>query len=88
MCPWQSVSWTRSRSGWLIAALAGAASLLPAIVDAQTIKVGVTTGPHAEIMGVVKKVAVDIGLDARIVEFGDYMRPNAGLASGELDANS
>lgn len=55
---------------------------------ADTIKVGVTAGPHAEVMEVVKKVAAKNGLDIKIVEFSDYIQPNAALSSGDLDANS
>ena len=47
-----------------------------------------TGGPHAQIMEAVKKVAAKSGLDIRIVEFSDYVQPNAALASGDLDANS
>lgn len=54
----------------------------------KAIKVGVTAGPHAQIMEVVKKVAVKNGLRLQIVEFGDYVQPNAALAAGDLDANS
>ncbi|CAM8779741.1 hypothetical protein NCM_03210 [Burkholderia pseudomallei] len=54
----------------------------------QTIKVGVTGGPHAQVMEEVKKVAAKHGLDIRIVEFSDYVQPNAALAAGDLDANS
>ena len=54
----------------------------------KTIKIGVTAGPHAQIMEVVKKVAVKNGLNLKIVEFGDYVQPNAALSAGDLDANS
>ncbi len=52
------------------------------------LKIGVTAGPHAEIMEVVKTEAVKYGLDLKIVEFNDYIQPNAALAQGDLDANS
>lgn len=54
----------------------------------KTIKVGVTAGPHAQIMEQVKRVAEKDGLHIKIVEFSDYVQPNAALQSGELDANS
>lgn len=57
-------------------------------VEKSTIKVGVTTGPHAEIMEVVKKVAEKDGLDIEIVEFNDYMTPNIALNQGDIDVNS
>jgi D-methionine transport system substrate-binding protein len=56
--------------------------------DKSSIKIGVTAGPHAQIMEQVKKVAEKDGLKIQIVEFSDYIQPNAALASGDLDANS
>lgn len=54
----------------------------------KTIKVGVTSGPHAQIFEQVKKVAEKDGLKIQVIEFGDYVQPNAALAAGDLDANS
>ncbi|OAP37746.1 metal ABC transporter substrate-binding protein [Sinorhizobium glycinis] len=56
--------------------------------SAETIKVGVTPGPHAQIMEKVKEVAAGKGLDIEILEFSDYVVPNQALADGELNANS
>lgn len=56
--------------------------------EKASIKVGVTPGPHAEIMEVVKKKAAEDGLTVEIVEFSDYIQPNAALNSGEIDVNS
>ncbi len=56
--------------------------------DTKTYKVGVTGGPHAQIMEQVKKVAEKDGLKLQVVEFSDYVQPNAALAAGDLDANS
>ena len=67
---------------------AALAALLSTAASAETIKVGVTGGPHAEIMEVVKAEAAKSGLDIKIVEFSDYIQPNAALAQGDLDANS
>lgn len=36
----------------------------------------------------VKKVAEKDGLKIQVIEFSDYVQPNAALASGDLDANS
>ena len=55
--------------------------------EQTAISVGVTAGPHAEIMEVVKKVAQKDGLDIKIVEFSDYIQPNVALSNGEIDAN-
>ena len=68
-----------------VAALGGAASLASA---AEVVRLGVTAGPHAQIAEVAKKVAARDGLEIRIVEFQDYIQPNAALDAGDLDANS
>ena len=74
-----------------VAAVFGAVTLLGAsqlsFAD-ESIKVGVTGGPHAQLMDVVKTVAAKNGLNIKIVEFSDYVQPNAALAGGDLDANS
>jgi D-methionine transport system substrate-binding protein len=57
-------------------------------VSAETIKVGVTPGPHAQVLEAAKAVAAKKGLDIQIVEFSDYVVPNAALDSGDLQANS
>jgi D-methionine transport system substrate-binding protein len=54
----------------------------------KPLKVGVTAGPHAEIMDVVKKVAEKEGLKIEVVEFNDYVQPNVALNQGDIDANS
>lgn len=56
--------------------------------DKTSIKIGATGGPHAQILEQVKKVAAADGLKIQIVEFSDYVQPNAALAAGDLDANS
>lgn len=73
----------------MAAALGAVALAAPLLARAgETIKVGVTGGPHEQVMEVVKRVAAKNGLDIRIVEFSDYVQPNAALAGGDLDANS
>lgn len=73
-----------------VAGLGLIAGIAAAPVQAQDkpIKIGVTGGPHAQIMEVVKKIAEKDGLKIQIVEFSDYVQPNAALASRDLDANS
>lgn len=69
--------------------LALAASLLLAgTASAEKIKIGVTPGPHAQILEAVKPIAAKKGLDIEILEFSDYVVPNAALDAGELQANS
>jgi D-methionine transport system substrate-binding protein len=72
----------------LIAALLLAASLSPVLAQDKPLKIGVTAGPHAQIFEQVKKLAEKDGLKIQIVEFSDYVQPNAALAAGDLDANS
>lgn len=54
----------------------------------QTIRIGVTPGPHAQILEAVKPIAAKHGLVIEILEFTDYVVPNEALNAGELDANS
>ncbi len=63
-------------------------ALLAGTASAETIKVGVTPGPHAQILEKVKEIAARDGLDIEILEFSDYVVPNQALSDGELDANS
>ena len=69
----------------LVLALAGIG--LPAAA-ADVVRLGVTAGPHAQIAEVARRVAARDGLEIRIVEFQDYIQPNAALDAGDLDANS
>ncbi|MGQ3211867.1 MAG: MetQ/NlpA family ABC transporter substrate-binding protein [Shinella sp.] len=53
----------------------------------ETLVVGATAIPHAEILEFVKPILAKEGLDLDIRVFTDYIQPNAQLVSGELDAN-
>lgn len=59
-----------------------------AMAQDKPFKVGVTAGPHAQIMEVVKEQAAKDGLKIQVIEFTDYVQPNAALAAGDLDLNS
>ena len=72
----------------LLGAAMAALSALAAPAQGETIRVGVTAGPHAEVLGAVRKVAAERGLDLKVIEFTDYVIPNQALAAGDLDANS
>ena len=63
--------------------LAGAAQ-----AKAIKLKVGVTPGSHALVMEQVKPLAAKEGIDLQVIEFNDYVQPNAALASGDLHLNS
>ncbi|GHU34982.1 metal ABC transporter substrate-binding protein [Betaproteobacteria bacterium] len=69
------------------ASLAAIVSVTASAQD-KPLKVGVTAGPHAQVLEAVKKVAERDGLKVQIIEFSDYVQPNAALAAGDLDLNS
>jgi D-methionine transport system substrate-binding protein len=72
-----------------VAAMIGGCGTTDSAKKADTvIKVGVTAGPHAEILEQVKKVAEKQGLTIQVVEFNDYIQPNAALDQGEIDVNA
>ncbi len=64
------------------------ATLIAAPATAQTLRVGVTAGPHAQILEQVVPEAKKLGLDVKVVEFTDYVIPNQALAGGEIEINS
>lgn len=71
-----------------LAAAAAFAVTLAGPAAAETIAIGVSAGPHAQILEQVKPVAAGKGLDIEIIEFTDYVVPNQALADGDLEANS
>ncbi|MBR0667469.1 MetQ/NlpA family ABC transporter substrate-binding protein [Roseomonas hellenica] len=79
-----------TRRGFTAAAL-----LLPAAARAQEFgsaarppRVGVTSGVHAQVLEKVRDVLARDGFTMRIIEFGDFIQPNAALAAGEIDVNT
>ena len=50
--------------------------------------VGVTAGPHEDIVNEVKKLAAEDGLEIKVISFSDFVQPNTALVEGELDINS
>ncbi|MBY0461582.1 MAG: metal ABC transporter substrate-binding protein [Alphaproteobacteria bacterium] len=52
-----------------------------------SLKIGVTSGPHAMIIEHVRKKAKENGLNINIVEFDDFILPNAALAEGDIQIN-
>jgi D-methionine transport system substrate-binding protein len=55
--------------------------------DDKQLKIGTMSGPDAQIWSVVTKVAAREGLNVKVIEFNDYVQPNAALDAGDLDAN-
>lgn len=70
-----------------VATLIGFAAAAPALAQDAELKVGVTVGPHAQIGEVVQQVAARQGLKVKLVEFSDFIQPNAALDAKELDLN-
>lgn len=54
----------------------------------KPIRLGVTAGPHAQIAEAAKKAAAKDGVTIQVIEFSDFIQPNAALAAGDLDANA
>ena len=55
--------------------------------DGQTMELGASGVPHAEILEAAKPLLEQKGIKLEIVEFNDYVQPNLALNSKELDAN-
>ena len=53
----------------------------------ETVSVGATPVPHAEILEFVKPLLAKEGVDLKIVEFNDYVQPNLATSDGQLDTN-
>jgi len=61
---------------------------IPEAGEDNTISVGATLVPHAEILkDVLTEVLAEKGWNLETVEFADYVLPNTQLEEGELDAN-
>jgi D-methionine transport system substrate-binding protein len=54
----------------------------------NVVRIGVTAGPHAEIMSFIKTELSKEKLDIKIIEFSDFVLPNIALDQGDIDANS
>src|SRR5699024_12370428 len=68
--------------------LMSAPSLVRGVRVARTYNIGVTPAPHAQTLEFVQDIAAENGVNIEILEFSDYVQPNAALAAGNLDANS
>lgn len=54
---------------------------------AETLKIGASPVPHADILKVVQPELAKKGVDIKIIEFSDYVQPNLALSDKDLDAN-
>lgn len=67
--------------------LASCSKSEPAATDAPAVfRVGVTAGPHADIVTEAVKVAKTKGLTVEVVEFTDHITPDTALNDKKLDA--
>ncbi len=75
---------------WAMLTMAGWTAMSPAAAEDKVLRVGVTSGPHAQIFEQARRVFErdNPGYKIKIIEFNDYIQPNAALDAGELDANS
>jgi D-methionine transport system substrate-binding protein len=55
---------------------------------ARPVRVGVTSGVHAQVLEQVRDALAKDGLAIRITEFSDFIQPNVALQGGEIDANT
>ncbi len=58
------------------------------VLSTEKLVIGVSAGPHEQIMEKVKELAAADGLEIEIKVFTEYVMPNIALAEGELDINS
>jgi len=73
----------------LMIALAIAAAWSAPVRAADSLKVGVSAGPYAEILEFAGKLYKEkYGIDVKVIEFADYTLPNAALAQGDIDFNN
>ncbi len=55
--------------------------------EKETITVGASVVPHAEILSQATQLLSDKGYELEIIEYTDYILPNTALDAGDLDAN-
>jgi D-methionine transport system substrate-binding protein len=59
----------------------------PAKDTSGTITIGASPVPHAELLNLVAGDLAREGFTLKVVEYNDYVQPNAALLAGDLDAN-
>jgi len=62
-------------------------AVLAASLFAQTLKVGATPEPHAELLNLITEDLAAEGITLKVIEFTDYVTPNDAVESGDIDAN-
>jgi len=73
---------------WFLTAILWATATCAANA-AETLKVGVSAGPYAEVLEFAGRLYKEkYGIEVKVVEFADYTLPNAALAQGDIDFNN
>nr|WP_205136370.1 MetQ/NlpA family ABC transporter substrate-binding protein [Virgibacillus halotolerans] len=58
------------------------------LLEDGKLTVGVTSGPHEELLEKIQELGKEQGLDIELKVFNDYVMPNVALSEGEIDMNS
>jgi len=58
------------------------------LYEDDVLTIGVTAGPHEDILNLIKERAAEDGFNIEVVTFNDFVPPNTALAEGSLDLNS
>ncbi len=82
-----SVSALAGCSNGSSASSAAASEPASSAAELQTIKIGASPTPHADILKKANELLKDKGYQLDIQEFNDYVQPNLALENKELDAN-
>ncbi|MGJ9459099.1 MetQ/NlpA family ABC transporter substrate-binding protein [Oceanobacillus sp. CF4.6] len=69
-------------------AACGGSDEVEGLLEDDKLTVGVTAGPHEEILEKVAELASEEGITIEPVVFSDYVMPNVALSEGEIDINS
>jgi D-methionine transport system substrate-binding protein len=83
------ISHTRRSISKSISIVVASALLLAgsAVQAAQTIRVGINSGLSADAVHQAAKEAKEQGLDVKVIEFTDWITPNAALSNKDIDVN-
>ena len=82
-----SVSALAGCSNGSASSAAAASEPASSAAELQTIKIGASPTPHADILKKANELLKDKGYQLDIQEFNDYVQPNLALENKELDAN-
>jgi len=55
--------------------------------EIEPLRIGVSAGPHEDIVNKLKEVAATKGIEVEVVPFNDWIIPNQALTQGDIDLN-